>query len=386
MPVVAVLNRKGGSGKSTLAAHIASAWARAGRQVMLGDVDRQQSIRSWLSRRSPRANRITTWTVDQGKVFRAPVGTTHVVLDTPGALYGHDLARVVMWLDAIVVPVGPSVFDRDASLTFLEELRRLPKVASGRCQLQVVGMRWPSDKIAQWKKRGTWDVPLLTVIPENPVYRQSLDEGVTVFDRPASAVLPDAVAWGPLMTWLDGLMAAPPASAETGTGTPHGVAQVAGASPPAREAHAVPGGRGVEAPGAGRAGSPGPGATPVRPTEVPAFLTRPSAGVPSGATVSPAGASALSPVSSPPTPRPHAGLASAAVPSPRAPTPAPVPSTPPGSGASPAPVSPPRPSSSTGPAAPTAPPKPAPAPLAGTAAPPARPWFMRWLRGDSPDA
>lgn len=384
MPVVAVLNRKGGSGKSTLAAHIASAWARAGRQVMLGDVDRQQSIRSWLSRRSPRANRITTWTVDQGKVFRAPVGTTHVVLDTPGALYGHDLARVVMWLDAIVVPVGPSVFDRDASLTFLEELRRLPKVASGRCQLQVVGMRWPSDKIAQWKKRGTWDVPLLTVIPENPVYRQSLDEGVTVFDRPASAVLPDAIAWGPLMTWLDGLMAASVAAGPE-VGTTHGASSVVG-TPAARDAHAVPGGRGLETTGAGRPGlgsaparpAAAPGAAPVRPTEVPAFLTRPSSAPPSGSNVSPASAPALRPASSTGTTRPATTVAPA-VPLPRAPTPSAPPSSTPAIGTPPA--SPPRPSSPL-PVAPT----PAPDPVAGTAAPPARPWFMRWLRGDSPDA
>ena len=48
MPVIAVVNRKGGSGKSTLAAHIAAWCARNGSSVMLGDVDRQQSARSWL--------------------------------------------------------------------------------------------------------------------------------------------------------------------------------------------------------------------------------------------------------------------------------------------------------------------------------------------------
>jgi chromosome partitioning protein len=43
MPVVAVINRKGGSGKSTLATQLAGCLANRGSQVMLGDVDRQQS-------------------------------------------------------------------------------------------------------------------------------------------------------------------------------------------------------------------------------------------------------------------------------------------------------------------------------------------------------
>ena len=52
MPVVAVINRKGGSGKSTLATQLAGCLANRGSQVMLGDVDRQQSSLAWLRRRA----------------------------------------------------------------------------------------------------------------------------------------------------------------------------------------------------------------------------------------------------------------------------------------------------------------------------------------------
>ena len=40
-----IANPKGGSGKSTLATNLAAAFARQGHQVMLGDIDRQQSAR-----------------------------------------------------------------------------------------------------------------------------------------------------------------------------------------------------------------------------------------------------------------------------------------------------------------------------------------------------
>lgn len=204
MPVVAVLNPKGGSGKSTVAAHVATAWARDGHVVMLGDVDRQQSVKSWLRRRSDRETPILTWVVDQRQVFRPPTGVTHVVLDTPGALYGHDLARVVMWLDAVIVPVGASIFDRDASLAFLRQLLALPRVQSGRCRVCMVGMRWSSHDMAVVPRR-LGDQPsgsLLCVIPQQRAYRECLEQGVTVFDASTRSEPYLLEPWLPLLEWL----------------------------------------------------------------------------------------------------------------------------------------------------------------------------------------
>ncbi len=64
MTVIAILNSKGGSGKSTVATNLASWFARKGEHVMLGDLDRQQSVRAWLNKRSPDLPAITTWTRD----------------------------------------------------------------------------------------------------------------------------------------------------------------------------------------------------------------------------------------------------------------------------------------------------------------------------------
>ena len=109
MPVIAVVNRKGGSGKSTLAAHMAAWCALQGSSVMLGDVDRQQSARAWLKRRDAALPTIAPWAVDQKNMLRVPTGITHVVLDTPGGMHGFELARVVMFADAIIMPVCNSM-------------------------------------------------------------------------------------------------------------------------------------------------------------------------------------------------------------------------------------------------------------------------------------
>ncbi|GAB3773900.1 hypothetical protein GCM10028796_47270 [Ramlibacter monticola] len=141
MPVVAVVNRKGGSGKSTFAAHVAAWCARQKLAVMLGDVDRQQSSRAWLRRRDPSLPGIAPWVVDQKNVLRVPTGITHVVLDTPGGLHGFELARIVMFADAIVIPVCPSLFDRESAAACVAELKTLPRVAKGQCRVAAVAMR-----------------------------------------------------------------------------------------------------------------------------------------------------------------------------------------------------------------------------------------------------
>jgi len=48
-------------------------------------------------------------------MLRVPAGITHVVLDTPGGIHGFELARIVMFADAIVMPVCSSMFDRESA-------------------------------------------------------------------------------------------------------------------------------------------------------------------------------------------------------------------------------------------------------------------------------
>lgn len=206
MPVIAVVNRKGGSGKSTLAAHLAVWCARQGHAVMLGDVDRQQSSRSWLRRRDPQLPSIAPWAIDQTNMLRVPAGITHAVLDTPGGLRGFELARLVIAADAILMPVCHSVFDRDSAAACLEELRTLPKVAEGRCRLAAIAMRVDGrtragDVLHEWA--AAQNVPMVGTLRETQLYVKCLERGLTLFDLPASQVEADMAQWASILEWLD---------------------------------------------------------------------------------------------------------------------------------------------------------------------------------------
>jgi len=205
MPVVAVVNRKGGSGKSTFAAHVAAWCARQKLAVMLGDVDRQQSSRGWLRRRDPALPGIAPWVVDQKNVLRVPTGITHVVLDTPGGLHGFELARIVMFADAIVVPVCPSLFDRESAAACIAELKTLPRVAKGQCRLATVGMRVDgrtraADVLREWA--AAQDVEMTGMLRETQLYVRSLERGLTLFDVAPSQVATDLAQWAPVLQWL----------------------------------------------------------------------------------------------------------------------------------------------------------------------------------------
>ncbi len=205
MPTVALVSRKGGCGKSTLATHIASYFAREGMSITLGDLDHQQSMRVWLKRRPSAAPPITGWVGETNGNVRPPLGTSHLVLDTPGGLHGLALAKVAMVADAILIPVSGSVFDREAASDCWAELRAHPRVVSGRCQVAAVGMRL--DRRTQAEEIASdWAASVglnwLCSLRSSQIYVRAVENGLSIFDMPTSVTEVDREQWEPLLAWL----------------------------------------------------------------------------------------------------------------------------------------------------------------------------------------
>ena len=123
MKAFLVANPKGGSGKSTLSTNLAGYFAAQGKEVMLGDIDSQQSAKSWLMLRPFSASHIDSWEIGSDKISRPPAGSTHVVLDTPAGLNGKLLERVLKVSARIIIPVQPSIFDMLATRHFEKYLQ-----------------------------------------------------------------------------------------------------------------------------------------------------------------------------------------------------------------------------------------------------------------------
>ncbi|MCB8745965.1 ParA family protein [Rhodoferax sp. U2-2l] len=204
MPVVVVANPKGGVGKSTLSSQIAGYFATQNQRVMLGDVDRQQSCKLWLSLRPDTARPITSWELDRDNLAKPPKGTTHVVLDTPAGLHGKRLKEVLKLAHKVVVPLQPSVFDIFATKDFLDELAQSSQAA--RTQIGIVGMRVDERTRAAEELRSfveSTGLPVLGNLRSTQNYVQLAARGLTVFDLAPERVARDLAQWQPICDWLD---------------------------------------------------------------------------------------------------------------------------------------------------------------------------------------
>ncbi|HET7794687.1 MAG TPA: ParA family protein [Rhizobacter sp.] len=204
MPVIVVANPKGGVGKSTLSTNVAGYLAHAGHAVMLGDVDRQQSTRTWLSLRPEGLPKITGWDVNRDEIVRPPKGTTHVVLDTPAGLHGKRLDEVMKLADKVIVPLQPSIFDIHATHAFIREL--IANRRSSKVEIGVVGMRIREGTISADQLRsflGTLETPVITFLRDTQNYVHLAARGLTLWDVAPSRVERDLEQWQPLISWIN---------------------------------------------------------------------------------------------------------------------------------------------------------------------------------------
>ena len=208
MQTYLIANPKGGVGKSTLATNLAGYFARAGHRVMLGDIDRQQSSRTWLSLRSPMLPPIASWDLAKDSPAKPPKDTTHVVLDTPAGLHGKTLTKVLKQATRVIVPLQASIFDIIATRDFLQQLAE--EKASRKNQEQafvaIVAMRVdPRTRAAGQLERFLDDtqLPVIAHLRDTQTYVQAAAHGLSIFDLSAARGGQDWVQWQPLIAWLN---------------------------------------------------------------------------------------------------------------------------------------------------------------------------------------
>ena len=206
MKAFLVANPKGGSGKSTLATNLAGYFAARRHDVMLGDIDRQQSSREWLGMRPFELPSIDTWDIGHDHIARPPKGTTHVVLETPAGLHGKLLEKVLKLSTRVIVPVQPSMFDMRATRHFLTELLSEKAVRKGKADVAVIGMRVDArTRAAADLERffATFDLPVLAYLRDTQVYVQAAAAGMTIFDLPPSRAERDLAQWQAIIDWAE---------------------------------------------------------------------------------------------------------------------------------------------------------------------------------------
>jgi chromosome partitioning protein len=174
---------------------------------MLGDADSQQSSRQWLQLRQRLQTAelpvISGWDMAAENIARPPKGTTHVVLDTPAGLHGKRLDRVLKIADRLLIPLQPSLFDIQATDTFVQALRLHRR--SRTIKLGLVGMRVREHTLANEQLSSylaTVPVPVVAWLRDTQNYVQLAARGLSLWDVAPSRVERDLQQWAPLRDWL----------------------------------------------------------------------------------------------------------------------------------------------------------------------------------------
>lgn len=201
MKTILIANPKGGCGKTTLSVNIAGYLANQGQRVAMLDLDRQQSASRWLAMRP---GHLAPIRILESKRDAAQ-HTDWLVIDSPAALHGKNLAVAVHLANKIIVPVAPSLFDLQASSDFLKTLAEEKKLRSGRGHIGVVGMRMEMRTKAAWALEhflSTLDLPILAYLRETQVYVNAAFEGKSLFDLPPYLAERELEQWTFLQEWL----------------------------------------------------------------------------------------------------------------------------------------------------------------------------------------
>ncbi len=198
MKNILIANPKDGSGKSTLATNLAGYFATRGKQVLLADLDRQQSSSNWLERRPADAPQIYANSKQASKL-------DWIITGSPAGLRDDKLSNAVNAADCVIVPIQPSAFDIGATSDFLDVLEEEKSIRKNKTFVALAGMRvnlrtHSAVKLAEFMREA--NLPVLAYLRNTQVYVMASEQGLSIFDMRPSLVEQDIAQWKRLLQWV----------------------------------------------------------------------------------------------------------------------------------------------------------------------------------------
>lgn len=203
---ILVASSKGGVGKTTVSTNLAAYFALAGKHTAMVDADRQGSARLWCEKRAGLDAAVLPLDgTRRGWDRQLPDDTQRLVVDGPAGAMADDLAPFLDRVDAVVVPVLPSVLDLEATVPFLDSLSTHDRVRKGKLPVGLVANRlkpWTNASQQVIAQLGAWPYPLVAQLRDTQAYVLLAGLGKSLFDYQSEQVRNHQDDWTPLLQWL----------------------------------------------------------------------------------------------------------------------------------------------------------------------------------------
>ncbi|MEP7043474.1 MAG: ParA family protein [Dokdonella sp.] len=210
---ILVANSKGGCGKTTLTTTLAGYFARSGKRTTLVDCDPQGSSLAWCGLRAAHLAPVHAlgsndpkYGLTAGWLLRIPSPTQVLLIDTPAGLRAHELERFARHADVLLIPVVPSSIDLRATLVFIEGVRKLHEMRSGRLRVALIANRLRERTHSAKQLDAALDRLTHAAkirVRDSQTYVGFAELGRSIFDDDSAAARSHREDWTPLLQWLD---------------------------------------------------------------------------------------------------------------------------------------------------------------------------------------
>lgn len=208
MRTILISSSKGGCGKTLVATNLAAFYALADKRTVLIDTDPQESALHWCTRRAelPTAAVLGLSARLGPKLLnKVPKDAERVVIDTPAGTSAAEIASVAGDLDALVVPIVPSVIDLDATERFLQGLAEHPDWRKKKVPIALLANRqksWTHLSRSVLARMQTLGPPVIAELRDSSGYALMAGLGRSIFDYQSEQVLSHQDDWTPLLKWI----------------------------------------------------------------------------------------------------------------------------------------------------------------------------------------